>query len=193
MVPLDEIARRIVSRPEPELEGEGPPRASVAAIFRDGGEAGPELFFIRRAEHPTDPWSGHIAFPGGRHEPHDDSLVATAIRETREEVGIDLCGAALLGRLPDVAAYTRRGPEAFVVRPFVFALRAPVVVAPNREVADTLWVPFGRLLRGEGSGTFTRTWQGQSIELPCIRLEPGQHLLWGMTYRMLQSIVEAVR
>lgn len=171
------------------------PRAAVAAILREteGSARGPELFFIRRAEHPADPWSGHIAFPGGRRDPGDATLLATAIRETREEVGIDLSPGDLVARLPDVPAFSRSKRGQLVVTPFVFALRSAIDVAPNHEVSETLWVPFRALVQGEGRGTFEWSWEGKTLELPCIRLEPKQHLLWGMTYRMLETMLDALR
>ena len=167
------------------------PRAAVAAILREGDE-GAELFFIVRAQSPTDPWSGHIAFPGGRNEHDDASLLATAIRETREEVGIDLARGELLARLPDVPAFMRSKRGRLVVTPFVFAVREAVIATPNHEVAGTLWVPVAKLARGEGKGTYAFTWEDKPHELPCIRLDPGQHVLWGMTHRMLETMLEAL-
>lgn len=167
-------------------------RAAVAAILRErpGGEA--ELFFIQRAEHPKDPWSGHIAFPGGRHEPTDASLLATAIRETQEEVGLDLTRAELVGRLPDVPAFSRSKRGRLVVTPWVFAMRGEPAVTPNEEVQSVIWTPFSTLARGEGRGTYAFTYEDKPYELPCIRLEPGQKVLWGMTYRMLETMLEAL-
>lgn len=179
---------RFASDPPEEDER---PRASVAAILRDGA-IGAELFFIVRAESPHDPWSGHVAFPGGRKELHDPSLVATAIRETREEVGIDLGRAELLARLPDIPAVVRSKRGRLVVTPFVFAVREPVIVTPNYEVAGTLWVPVTKLAGGEGKGTHAFTWENKPYELPCIRLEPGQHVLWGMTHQMLETMLQAL-
>lgn len=167
------------------------PRAAVAAILREGPE-GAEVFFIRRAESPKDPWSGHIAFPGGRHEPTDESLLTTAIRETLEEVGIDLTRAELVARLPDVPAFIRSKRGRLVVTPFVFAVREEVTPTLNYEVAGTLWVPLASFARGEGKGTYAFTWEDKPYELPCYRLAPDQLVLWGMTHRMLESILEAL-
>lgn len=171
------------------------PRAAVAAILRElPGADSAELFFIRRAEHPHDPWSGHIAFPGGRRDPGDESLLATAIRETREEVGIDLSPEHYLARLPDVPAFMRSKKANLVVTPFVFALPSDVPIVPNaHEVASTLWVPLATLARGAGKTTFKLDYEGRSYDLPCIHLEPGQHRLWGMTYRMLETLLDVVR
>lgn len=173
------------------VEGEEYPRAAVSAILREG-EEGAEVLFIRRAESPKDPWSGHIAFPGGRHEPTDESLLATAIRETREEVGLDLARAELLARLPDVPAFIRSKRGRLVVTPFVFAMRDNVAPTLNYEVAGTLWVPLARFARGEGKGTYAFTWEDKPYELPCYRLAPDQYVLWGMTHRMLESMLEAL-
>lgn len=170
------------------------PRAAVAAILRElPGAESAELFFIRRADHPHDPWSGHVAFPGGRRDPEDASLLATAIRETREEVGIDLSPDQLLARLPDVPAFSRSKKGSLVVTPFVFELRTDVVAVPNAEVATTLWVPLATLAREKGRSTFKLDYEGRTYDLPCIHLDPGQHRLWGMTYRMLESLLDAVR
>jgi 8-oxo-dGTP pyrophosphatase MutT (NUDIX family) len=193
---LDAIARalsRLGKEEGPELDA-GAPRAAVAAILRESPAAdGAELFFIQRAEHPSDPWSGHIAFPGGRRDPGDVSLLATAIRETREEAGLDLERAELIARLPDVPAFSRSKRGRLVVTPWVFALREPAEIVPNREVASTLWVPMASLARGEGKGTYAFTYDEKDYELPCIRLEPGQKVLWGMTYRMLETMLEGLQ
>src|SRR5689334_10230467 len=81
--------------------------AAVAAVLRDrGGEA--EVLLIRRAQKETDPWSGHMAFPGGRQDPSDRDLLHTAVRETEEEVGLELRPEEhLIGRLDDLAAVAR--------------------------------------------------------------------------------------
>jgi 8-oxo-dGTP pyrophosphatase MutT (NUDIX family) len=174
---------------------DGVPRAAVAAILRPDPRGAAELFFIRRAERQGDPWSGHIAFPGGRREPQDATLLATAIRETREEVGLDLGRAELVARLPDVPAFTQTKRASLVVTPYVFALdleAAGAAPVANREVAETMWIPFDVLARGEGKGTFPWSWEGKELELPCIRIGAKRHVLWGLTYRMLETLLEAL-
>jgi 8-oxo-dGTP pyrophosphatase MutT (NUDIX family) len=194
MARLDAIKVKLRSNESDHgLTTEGP-TAAVAAILRElPGAESAELFFIQRAQHPEDPWSGHIAFPGGRRDPEDESLLATAIRETREEVGIHLSLDHLLGRLPDVPAFSRSKGGALVVTPFVFALPGDVEVVPNIEVASTLWVPLSTLTVGLGKTTFELDYDGKKYELPYVHLDPGQHRLWGMTYRMLETLLDAVR
>jgi 8-oxo-dGTP pyrophosphatase MutT (NUDIX family) len=184
-------ARLAASRGSYDVLGDGP-RAAVAAILRDRA-AGAEVLLIRRAERPGDPWSGHMAFPGGRREDGDGDLRATAARETREEVGIDLdADGALLGRLPDLDAVARARRTGLVITPFVFALEreVPLVFDPT-EVAEALWAPLGALARGEGAGTIPYVVEGCPVELPCWHV--GGRVVWGLTYRMLQTLFEALR
>jgi ADP-ribose pyrophosphatase YjhB (NUDIX family) len=162
--------------------------AAVAAILRPGpgapGSQGVEILLIERAEREGDPWSGHLAFPGGKRDPLDVSLLATSIRETREEVGLALDPTWLLARLDDVQARI----NGLKVAHFVFAVEEPVsLLLKNAEVKETLWVPLERIARDQGKETFTRSLGDKTIDLPCIRL--GGRVLWGMTHRMVMQLV----
>lgn len=160
-------------------------RAAVAAVL----SAREELLFIRRSERVGDPWSGHVAFPGGRAEDRDPDAAATARRETWEEVGLDLGReAALLGPLDEVAAPARRGPPQLRVSPFVFQLRTEARPRPNAEVAAVQWVALERLVRGEGRGRFALEWGGMRLAMPCIELDGMR--IWGLTLRMVDDLVE---
>lgn len=141
--------------PDPHIiDGDQHERAAVAIILRKERPDAPwAALFIKRAANPTDRWSGHVAFPGGRRAPADVSVYDTAVRETQEEVGLALADAtcfAPLGRLDDVqVAAGRRGAAKLVVSCFVFALRpgcaTPALQLAAREVADFAWVPLAAL------------------------------------------------
>lgn len=159
--------------------------AAVATILRKGQE-GSEVLFIKRAEREGDPWSGDLAFPGGKKERADASLLVTALRETEEEVGLLLPPAACLARLDDVVTRT-----SYRVAQFAFALDDPdAAPVTSAEVTATLWVPLGRLARFEGAGTLSYVREGVAVEVPCLHL--GGYVLWGMTYRMLLQLLDAL-
>jgi 8-oxo-dGTP pyrophosphatase MutT (NUDIX family) len=161
-------------------------RAAVATVLREG-PAGPEVLLIRRAEHPNDPWSGHMAFPGGREDPGDPSLLATAVRETLEEVALDLNSAAeLIGSLPALPAIARGKRTGLTIAPFVFELRTPVTLVPNYEVAETVWAPLTALAHGHHSTTVPYVLGGQEIRLPAH--DVNGRIVWGLTYRMLDNL-----
>src|SRR5262249_57100994 len=98
-----------------------------------------------RARHGGDPWSGHMAFPGGRVDPGDADARAAAERETREELGLSLEGAESLGRLDDLHAGVRLVAP-LVLSAFVYRLDRRVPLTPNHEGAEALWVPVTALL-----------------------------------------------
>src|SRR2546422_8887368 len=104
------------------------------------GPHGLEILLIRRAERADDPWSGQIALPGGRYGAGDLDLEATAVRETREETGVDLSGAERLGGLDDLYPRTPILPPVGV-RPFVFGLARPPALPPSGEVQRAFWLP----------------------------------------------------
>lgn len=159
--------------------------AAVAAVFRVAADE-PELLFIKRAIVESDPWSGHIAFPGGRIEPGDDTLQDTAVRETMEELSLDLSQGAILGRLDDLAPRSRNLPP-IVVRPFVAVVTPDVVLVPSREVAATFWVPLSVLRHPETQGEHVMTINGVRARFPAYRVD--EHLVWGMTERIVRQLL----
>jgi 8-oxo-dGTP pyrophosphatase MutT (NUDIX family) len=145
------------------------------------------LLLIRRAERPGDPWSGHMALPGGRRSSADADLLATAIRETEEEVGVRLEPDSLIGVLDDVAPQTPVLPPV-AVRPFVFALPEQPALTLNREVASAAWVELDTLLHPDTYRTVTLHLHGAEREVQGYQV--AESLVWGMTERILRSFFD---
>lgn len=159
--------------------------AAVALILRD--TAGLEALFIQRAERSGDPWSGQVALPGGRRDPADADLLATAIRETLEETGVDLARAERLGVLDDLYPRTPLLPPV-VVRPFVFALAGLPSLTLSDEVTAAFWVPLSRLREPGARREVTLTIRGAERTFPAYAF--GERVIWGMTERILTSFLE---
>lgn len=171
----------------PEVHPDGPRHAAVAVVIRVTPD--PHLLLIRRSRSDNDPWSGHMALPGGRLEEQDRDLLATAVRETWEETGVRLeREVEFLGTLPRVAPLTRRLP-AIAVLPHVFlAHRELDARVASHEVAAVHWVPLPHL----GDPGFRDDYvyqvpQGGTRRFPCFRLD-GQ-IVWGLTYRVLTDFL----
>lgn len=160
-------------------------KAAVAMVLQPTGND-TEALFILRAVKEGDPWSGHMAFPGGHQDDEDDSLRHAAERETMEEIGLDLRQAAnYIGELDWVQANPRGRNLDMVVAPFVYELTSPVEsFAPNYEVADVLWGSLSDMYTGAihterdfGFGRESMTFPGYGV---------GDEIVWGLTYRMLE-------
>ncbi len=167
------------------LSGDGKRRAAVAIVLRE--ELGVlRLLFMERTKRAGDPWSGHLAFPGGRMEERDGTLRDTAERETREEIGLDLSSAEYLGQLDDVTGAT----VPVVVSGFIYNAVQTGDFELNHEVQDVFWTAFDELFDPERhteycyqSGGIKRS--AQAIDL----LGSGRPLLWGLTYRFVAQFL----
>ena len=154
-------------------------------VFR-AGENGTELLFIQRASKDTDPWSGHMAFPGGRVDPGDADSHATAERETLEEVGLDLSGAPRLGSLGDLDGGRQRA-SLFAVHNHAYWLDGePPTLTRNYEVADVLWVPLAVL--GDQDRYIDYYYRASNSSWPGIQLDKPTQVVWGMTLRFLSDL-----
>lgn len=159
--------------------------AAVAVLLREAGDH-LDVLLIQRADHPADPWSGHMAFPGGRRDPGDASLEAAARRETAEEVGIALTPGDGIGRLDDVTG-ERLAVLGMTVSPFVYAAPAEAQITPNYEVAQALWVPLDDLAAPAHQTTYRFPPDPLRRAFPAIRIGP--HIIWGITHQIITGLL----
>lgn len=158
----------------------------LALRARADGE--PELLMIQRAVAARDPWSGHIACPGGHAEPGDAGLAATAIRETYEETGVDIArDGRVLGHLDDLSPVSPHLPP-LVIRPYVALVRRDVSIVPSDEVAAAFWVPLAELRTPTAWGTGVVLVRGVERSVSVFR--HGPYTVWGLTERVLRQFLE---
>ena len=186
--------RRALSAYQPKLsQREIERRASVALVLRELAEQGPEILFIERAEKHGDPWSGHMAFPGGRVDVAGETPEQAAVRETLEEVGLLLPAQGRIGRLDDLEGHHAGHAQGMVISAFVYQLDAPSELVPQlSEVREAFWVPVRTLV--EPARQVRRAFRGTgSFEFPGIVVgEPDRHVVWGLTYRFLEVFFRAI-
>jgi 8-oxo-dGTP pyrophosphatase MutT (NUDIX family) len=175
---LATLERSLAGRPHPPVEGPGRP-AAVMLCVRAGA-----VLLLRRAQHPLDPWSGHVSLPGGRLEDDDDGLLSTAIRETREEVGLDLAHTGrVLGALGEYAG-RGSGVRSIRIAAFVAALSGPVELTLSGEVESAYWVPLDQLEET------TATVADPRGPVPAYRpaVAGGELVVWGITFGILELL-----
>jgi 8-oxo-dGTP pyrophosphatase MutT (NUDIX family) len=161
--------------------------AVLAPVYRDP-DGRLRLVFIRRSPHGQH--GGQIAFPGGRREPKDASLLQTALREAEEEIGLSPRQVRVLAALPVIATVA----TGFQIAPFLGRLAGPPPVwrRQETEIDEILEVPIDDLLRPETHAVE----QWQLPDWPGPRPIPfywiGPHKLWGATYKIVESLLPRV-
>ena len=183
------LARALEANPGRVIEPEQPMRrAAIALVLRMGDAPEPELLMIKRAEVERDPWSGHVACPGGRMEPGDLDLAQTAVRETWEETGIELSRIGrMLGTLDDISPRTPVLPP-IIIRPFVAVVPSDVEIGQSPEVAAAFWVPLSALRERAAWGIGTVNVRGVPREVTTFT--HSGYTVWGLTERVLKQLLE---
>lgn len=186
------LERALAGRPPVLAERDEPfKEAAVALVLHPYGDDDADLLLIRRATREGDPWSGQIGLPGGRFDASDPSLEYTALRETLEEVGLDLHRTGrVLGQLDDLRPRTPVLPP-IIVRPFVCAIERTSELVLSDEVAEAKWVRMSDLF---AAGTKVDT----TVEVRDLRMrvsayQLGDFTIWGMTERILSTFEEIWR
>ena len=138
-------------------------KASVVALISKNGK----VLLIKRRENKNDPWSGHVALPGGRRENEEDCK-ATAIRECLEEVGIKPC------KLIELGIYSPHNMRSLPVKAFMSCIDEEITPRIQKEEVDhAFWVKISDLKKGEDEAFYYNGYR-----------------IWGMTYRILKDIID---
>jgi 8-oxo-dGTP pyrophosphatase MutT (NUDIX family) len=182
------LIERLIERVRPGASlrppDDGRRRAAVAAVL----DPDARVLLMKRTERPGDPWSGHISLPGGRYDKADPDLLATAIRETREELGLELAGARFLGQLAPLHPRTS-GPAGIEVTPFVFLTELAVEPRCGPEALEAFWLPLETASAGTLDSTYT--YPGSAMTFPSWTYEG--HVIWGLTWRILGDVLAVGR
>lgn len=162
-------------------------RCAVNLLLRQHDEHGVELLMIQRAERDGDPWSGHMGFPGGRMDDADANIFHTAMREMREEIGIDESQVELIGRLSDLMTRSHVWHKPMVITPFVGRLKGEPQFLANHEVAKVVWIPLRFL--ADTSNRQAMHWKshGLSMHLPCYVFDSKR--VWGLSLSMIDELL----
>jgi 8-oxo-dGTP pyrophosphatase MutT (NUDIX family) len=137
-----------------------------------------QVLLVKRAEKPTDPWSGQTAFPGGKRSPEDKDMKETVARETLEETSINLLdGCCFLGTMEPLSPTQK--PE-MTILPFVVLLEKEQPIRLNEELTEYFWVPMQKLVHSKGTVNFSFG------DVSACIIEG--NIIWGLTYRILDKL-----
>ena len=180
---MEQAIKKILScRSKACIEDARMKRAAVLIpLFEKGGEV--HILFTRRTQQVPH-HKGQISFPGGRWDEGDESLLATALRESSEELGITPRDVRVLGELDDICTVSD-----FCVSPFVGVIPYPYPFRVNpREIDEIIEVPFSALRDERSFSEGVRRRDG--IESPVYFYRHLHHLIWGATARILKQFLE---
>ena len=152
--------------------------AAVALLLRPIGQD-LKVLFVKRVKNPTDPWSGQMAFPGGKRDAKDQSQTETVVRETLEETNINLLDRCRFLGVMETLRSTQR-PEMKVL-PFVVLLQHEPLIKMSEELEEFVWISLEELVQHKGTVKFSF---GES---PAYLV--GDSVIWGLTYRILEKFV----
>lgn len=184
MLDIARIERALAGYPLRTIDANGLHAAAVLLplYVRDGEET---VLFTRRTEH-LNHHRGEISFPGGRRHPEDADLLATALRETEEEMGIRPADVTALGRLDDFVSV-----HGYHVVPFIGTFPWPYPFrADPREIAEVIEVPLATL-RDPGIWR-QEDWRHQGRHYPVHFCTVGAHEIWGLTAAILRQFLRRV-
>ncbi len=159
----------------------GRDNAAVTIIFRKL-DRNPEVLLVKRLSSSSDPWSGQIAFPGGRYSPLDRDLKMTALRELEEEAGVGIGTVELLGTLPTISP--ANAPTLKVI-PYVGLLVKDVKLRNGSEIERAFWAGVHDLKR-RVERVYVKS--ARRVRYHLCYVFDGE-VIWGMTSVLLRKVM----
>ena len=176
---LRQVLSKEIPVPREKLANNAKGAAVLVPIFERNDEL--HVVYIRRADHVAS-HQGQVAFPGGRVDPTDATLLDTALREAQEEVAIDPLTVDVLGAFPEMSTLT----SGIIVAPFAGVIPATSALSPcPKEVAEIFEVPLGALRDPHHRGHYE--WGGNRSKFPAILY--GGQTIWGLTLRITENLL----
>jgi 8-oxo-dGTP pyrophosphatase MutT (NUDIX family) len=181
---MDELTARLAARERMPGAAPGETRRRAAVLVPLYVRDGSLWVVLTRRTETVEHHRGQISFPGGAEEEEDGTLLATALRETEEEIGISAADVRVLGALSPLTTVTD-----FYVEPFVGAIPYPYVFRPaEAEIAEVVEVPVAAMM--DPSALERRALPGR--DEPVLFYHHGPHVIWGATARMLKELLDAL-
>ncbi len=160
--------------------------SAVLMLVSEGREGLQVLLCERSDDNPRDAHKGQVSLPGGRRDPQDDDILATALREAGEEVGLDPARVQLLGRLDDFLTITN-----YHVVPFVAAIDGFDGLSPHSaEIAEVFEFPLAAL--SDPARVRHVPWERHGRVEDVLFIDHNGHTVWGATARMLSLLMEII-
>lgn len=176
---LRQVLSKEIPVPRAKLANNAKGAAVLVPIFERDGEL--HVVYIRRGDHVAS-HQGQVAFPGGRVDPGDATLLETALREAQEEVAIDPLTVDVLGAFPEMSTLT----SGIIVAPFAGVIPATTALRPcPKEVAEIFDVPLDALRDPRYRGHYE--WGGNRSKFPAILY--GGQTIWGLTLRITENLL----
>lgn len=181
----------LIKHYKPELlPDNGEIAAAIAIIIREQNNQY-EMLLIERSQRDGDPWSGQMAFPGGKIDAIDVDARAAAERETDEEVSVQLQTSDYLGRLDDLLGPKVKSVNTVLLSNFVYFINQDIQPKANYEVANIVWVPFNYFTDKKRISMVVHP-RDRAIKLPGVRIDKQEakspRVVWGLTFRVITSM-----
>ena len=152
--------------------------AAVVVLLRAAGQDF-NVLLVKRAENPTDKWSGQTAFPGGKRNPEDIDIKATVVRETSEETSINLLeNCRFLGTMEPLSSVEKSEMK---ILPFIVMQEKKQTIKLNHELTEYFWISLRELDRHKGTDNL------KLGEFTAYKI--GKHVIWGLTYNILHNLL----
>ena len=160
-----------------------PDRVDAAVLVPVTDEATPHIILTRRASHMSS-HAGEVAFPGGKCDSTDASIIATALRESREEIGLPEESVEVIGELD---AFTSK--VGLRVQPIIGMVPSDLILLPNPgEIESIFRVPVEFFLTEKVSYTHRFRFMGNEVTVPSFNY--GDYVIWGLTAFMIVDLIK---